>query len=309
MTPEKIRNKRVLISPLNWGMGHVSRCIGLIHQLIQQENEIFIACDQNQQQIFETYFQDVNFISHAGYPFEFRGQGNFSWDVLLRFSSLAKRLRLERKQVKEMVEQYSIDVVLADHRYGFHSKNVPSIFITHQFNLPLKWYEVVIAGRHRSLMFTFDSIWIMDNDKFQFAGKLSISGGEKKVSYIGAYSRFMLYEIPEKKEGETVLVISGPAIYGQQLLNERIHEIDQDSFSVIASPEIEVPENVLRISNDWKEQDQVLLHAKKIISRSGYSTLLDLHFLKTDAELYATKGQEEQVYLLERYSEELKLKN
>jgi hypothetical protein len=62
MLPSEIQNKRVLISPLNWGMGHVSRCIGLVNQLISQENSIYIACDEEQQQILFV-IQDIPFVS------------------------------------------------------------------------------------------------------------------------------------------------------------------------------------------------------------------------------------------------------
>ena len=125
-------------------------------------------------------------------------------------------MKEEKRQVSRYVDEHSIDVVIADHRYGFKSRKVKSIFITHQFNLPLKWYEVLIAGRHRNLMFKFHEIWIMDTSEYKFAGKLSVSGDEKQVT-----SRFSRYTIPTEKSLENVLIISGPTIYGQQLMDNK----------------------------------------------------------------------------------------
>ena len=80
MKPEEIQNQRILFSALNWGMGHVSRSIPLIHQLKNQDNILFIACSPAQQKIFEAYFDNLNFIHHEDYPFRFNGRGNFSFD-------------------------------------------------------------------------------------------------------------------------------------------------------------------------------------------------------------------------------------
>ena len=299
MAPSDIKNKRILISPLNWGMGHVSRCIGLIDQLISQENEIVIACNEDQKLVFLEYFPNAEYVNHEGYPFKFSGSGRFGWDIITRFSALSKRLRNERKEVKNYVIDFNIDVVLSDHRYGFRSRHAKSIFITHQFNLPLKWFEVLVAGRHRKLMFKFKEIWIIDTEEFKFAGKLSVFGGEKQVTYIGPYSRFSRYTIPSEKGVKNVLIISGPTVYGQQLLDEQLKILDRSDLVVIASEDIKVPEGIERSSNKWLDQDQVILNAGTIISRSGYSTIMDSDILNTPATLYSTKGQREQEYLSE----------
>ncbi len=56
MLPSEVFSKNVLISPLNWGMGHVARCIPLISKLLEQSNLIYIACNESQREIFEFYF-------------------------------------------------------------------------------------------------------------------------------------------------------------------------------------------------------------------------------------------------------------
>ncbi|MFK7787571.1 MAG: hypothetical protein AB8B56_20785, partial [Crocinitomicaceae bacterium] len=221
--PEELHNRRVLISPLNWGMGHVSRCIGIIHQLLEQENEVFIACDDNQRQVFSEYFKEVIFISHAGYPFHFGGKGNFGWDLLMRSNSLRKRLKLEQKEVEKYVSDYKIDYVLSDHRYGFISAVVPSIFITYQVNLPVRWYEKGVGALHRKLMKRFSFVWVLDDEKSSLAGRLSVKCPENGC-YIGHYSRFALYEDDVPKTTEYVLVASGPELYAKQLIERVLSE-------------------------------------------------------------------------------------
>jgi hypothetical protein len=298
MLPNEIREKRILISVLNWGMGHVSRSIGLIDQLLGQNNSVFIACSIEQEEIYTQYFDTVEFIRHDGYPFEFQGKGRFGWDLTRRFSSLRKRLLKERNEVASMTKEHQINLVISDHRYGFRSDKVHSVFITHQFNLPVKWYQLSVNSVHTKLMHNFHSIWIMDYIDSKLAGKLSVSGSERKVEYIGPYSRFMLYDIEKyDKTIPTVLIASGPQIYAQQLVDQIIDNQRSDSLMVICERGINVPIKNQRIAGSWREQDKVILSAQRIIARSGYSTIMDVHFLKCDFQFIPTPGQAEQVYL------------
>lgn len=298
MLPEEIIEKRILISVLNWGMGHVSRSIGLIHQLLDQNNAVIIACSLKQEEIYRQYFENIEFVRHEDYPFEFDGKGNFGWDLTKRFSLLNRRLREERNEVESVVKKYNIEIVISDHRYGFRSDFIPSIFITHQFNLPVKWYQLGVNLVHRRLMFRFHSIWIMDYKDSKLAGKLSVSGDEKNVKYIGSYSRFSLYNRENfKVKFDSILIASGPRIYAQALVDDYFSKNVSQGVIVICNQDIKLPEEIKRVSGNWKLQDEYILSAKKLISRSGYSTIMDLEFLKCEHELIPTPGQSEQEYL------------
>jgi len=296
--PVDIRDSRILISPLNWGMGHVSRCIGLIHQLIEQENQLFIACDESQKKVFSEYFDSVHFIEHDGYPFRFRGKGNFGWDLLSRSNSLRKRLKMERSEVKSYVEEFKIDYLLSDHRYGFISEEVPSIFITHQVNLPLKWYEKSVGSLHTKLMNRFTFTWVLDDENSSLAGKLSENCPENGV-YIGHYSRFSLYSDDLPKTIDHVLIASGPEPYALQLIEEVVNQS-------IVFPNVKIVHSTSGSFSDemkgtWRQQDEVIRRAKEIISYSGYSTLMDCIQLGISANLRPTRGQAEQDYLAQRW--------
>lgn len=300
MKPSDITNSTILFSPLNWGMGHVSRSISLLDELIENGNRIIVACDDDQRKIYKCYFDNLRFVNHEGYPFEFGGKGNFAWDLSKRMSSLNQRMRQERGEVEKMVYKYKVDVVLSDHRYGFFSMKVPSIFITHQVNLPTRWYEWSVASVHRSLMGLFSTIWVMDDTNNRLAGKLSKSSRDKRIEFIGHYTRFSRYNIPEEKNGNTVLILSGPDIYAKQLLDAY-----EDQADLIIGRESVIKSTEKFITpKDWLEQDQIILNASKIISRSGYSTIMDLDYLGTESALIPTVGQREQVYLAKLHATE-----
>jgi uncharacterized protein (TIGR00661 family) len=297
MSPSEVKNQRILISPLNWGFGHVSRCIGLIHQLKEQNNFVVVACDKNQRVIFLEYFPDLEYVNHEGYPFDFRGNGKFGQELVSAILPLRERLKKERIETEELVEKFNIDLVFADHRYGFISTQVPSVFITHQYELPVKWYEMAARKVHRQLMKQFSEVWIMDYEDSRLAGDLSVASSDVNRTYIGPYSRFSLYDVPKGKSIEKVIIISGPTVYGQKLLDEQLNDLESKSVAVIASPEIKIPDGIRTLSKSWKEQDIAIMNASHIVSRSGYSTIMDLELLKTPATLFPTKGQREQEYL------------
>ena len=298
MIPKEIIEKRILISALNCGMGHVSRSIGLIYQLKTQNNSIFIACSSEQKAIFKQYFDTVEFIEHKGYPFEFGGNGNFAWDLFKGIFKLKNRMKKEQSELEKMVKKFSIDIVLSDHRYGFYTPLVPSYFITHQFNLPVPWYQRNADRLHKKLMSKFDGVWIMDYPNSELAGKLSQSKSSQRVNYIGPYSRFSLYDKNQFSVKDKVLLIaSGPKVYAQELVDTYFAKTSSKSVIVICSDEIAVPQDAEKISGQWRLQDEIILQAKKIISRSGYSTIMDLEVLKCDSDLIPTPGQSEQIYL------------
>jgi predicted glycosyltransferase len=309
MLPDEIRNKRILLSPLNWGMGHVARCIPLIDLLLKNKNEVFVAADKNQQHILKDYFPDLIYIDHEGYPFRFGSKGNFNADLLMQFLPLKKRLKNELKDVDRIVDEHSIDIVISDHRYGFRSKKVHSICLTHQLNLPIRWYEGWVQRTHTSYLSQFDEIWVPDFENSELSGELSRNKSGMKVSYIGSLSRFSLYNLPKEKDLDNVIIVSGPEVYARQFILEqlKVHKENVGLVYLIAPTSIlptETNSNIqFQASDDWKKCDALILRAKKITSRSGYSTLMDLSVLKTPFSISPTPGQREQEFLFNLWNE------
>jgi hypothetical protein len=309
MVPADIKKQRVLLSPLNWGMGHVSRCIGLIDILLRNGNTVFIACSSKQQFVFQQYFNEITFIEHDDYPFNFGGKGKFSWDLLKNSFKLKHRLEEERNEVENYIDFFEIDCVISDHRYGFYSPRVTSIFLTHQLNLPLKWFEKWGQWIHLYYLKKFDQIWVPDTEESKYAGDLSKNKHQLKVEYIGVLSRFGRYVLRMEKTIQKLTVVSGPNIYAKQFLEQQLATLKTDEGNnVLIAPK----EMVLEIndstgnciaSDDWLKCDDYFLSSEKLISRSGYSTLMDAICLDIPIELSATPGQGEQVYLLKYWNE------
>lgn len=281
-------------------MGHLSRCIPLIDLLIKNNNCVHIAADDLQRSVFKQYFPNAVYIEHKGYPFRFGERGNFGLDLARQFRKLKARLKEELVQTESMVKDHVIDVVISDHRYGFVSSEAYSILVTHQLNLPVKWYENWVQKIHYRLIGKFDEIWVPDTVNSDYAGDLSRNTMGFNVKYIGHLSRFSIYDKTDKREHQ-VVIVSGPDVYAIPFVKEQLERAN-DVTKIIAKDEVisGFPKDLrFQSSDDWRKTDQLILSAAKIISRSGYSTLMDLVELKTPFSITPTPGQREQEYLFD----------
>lgn len=310
MLPAAIRNKRILISPLNWGMGHVARCIPLIDILLKNGNMVFIACDHSQQVIFGHYFEEVKWIDHQGYPFDFSKGGSFRLNLLKQLPSLVQRWKKERDEVEQYCAEFAIDIIISDHRYGFRSEKIHSIFLTHQIQLPLYWYERLLQRLHFRWIGRFNEVWIPDDEQLNFAGKLSKGAEKLNATYIGTLSRFQIYQQRDRDKSGVVVVASGPVAYARQFVIEQAALIVSGNVTFIVPEELKdlsfhISSTVV-FSNNWRKCDERIMSAEKIISRSGYSTLMDLVELKVPFSITPTPGQSEQIYLFNHWRSRLK---
>lgn len=307
MYPKDIHNKRILIASLNWGLGHVARCIPIIKDLKSRNNQVWIACSDIQKDVFSSYFNDVNYISLSDFPFKFKGGGHFTLDILLQSPILFKKFKREKRFVNNLLNNLTIDLIISDQRYSFRSKRCASIFITHQLHLPNFFLKYFFQKVHLKNLSKFKHIWICDTKESEFAGDLSRNKNLSNCFFIGPQSRFNNADPNRYKDIDHTLIISGPKAYHYTLIQYFLSKVDENQVNCVISPcniDADLVDKLnslnisqITISRNWEESDSSILRSKKITSFCGYTTLMDLHFLNIDSDLIATPGQNEQKYL------------
>lgn len=298
LTPSAITGKRILFGCLDWGKGHFARSLPLIRQLEQQNNTVIYLGTDEELTILKSYGFNGMFVHLQPTGFRFRGDGNFRMEGFRNVIIVGRGRRRDTRTVRAAAHRYSADVVISDHRYGVYAPGLENIFITHQTNLPAGDFANRI---HRKWMSRFQTIWIPDREEVRLAGKLSAP--VLNSCYIGWLSRFELCgKIVDS--GRNVAVVSGPEPYASQLVREivRLAEERGGNWSMITSEvRPDVPEQIQQIT-DWKVADELMAAAGCIVSRCGYSTLMDIVLLKKRAVLFPTPGQREQLYLAELHA-------
>jgi predicted glycosyltransferase len=310
MNPEELSNKRILITALNWGMGHVARSIGIINRLIDQQNTLFFAGNSHQISVIKEYFPVVETHILSDYPFAFKLDITFKMSLLRSSVSLIKHVGKENSEINRMIEELQLDVVISDHRYGCYSKRCTSIFLTHQLRFPLTGFWKIGNVIHKSLMKHFDFLWVPDYPNRTLSGELSnVEFRHKKVCFIGPLSRFSKNEQPAKTI-EKVIVLSGPDEYALKFTRDFLETDNQFSGVIIGKKallnKLILPTTIQAVdSSNWKTSDAYISAAKLLISACGYSTIMDLEFLDCSAYLLPTSGQMEQEYLWELHAERI----
>lgn len=302
---------RFLICPLDWGLGHATRCIPIIKYLRQLGAEVIIASDGVASELLKQEFPDLEHLFLHGYRIEFTKSRSIAINLLALIPSLILRVFAEHKQLDEIIKKHDIDVVISDNRYGLWNKKTYSIFITHQPNIIpptlINFLSPLIRLLTRSFMRKYNECWIPDEAGLNnLSGKLSHDYKlPSNTRYIGLLSRFDMPIHEAKKTYDIVSIISGPEPYRSQLENilekELIH-LPHKSLMLRGRADEGtsiVNKGNLDIANHLSSEKlgAILKSNPIVICRGGYSSLMDLAIFGNKVICIPTPGQTEQEYL------------
>jgi uncharacterized protein (TIGR00661 family) len=293
---------------LEWGLGHASRCIPIINELLTQHCEVFVAAEGATFSLLKREFPGLKFLPLMGYRMKYSRKKIFlPWKIISQFPRMAFTIYKEHQWLKQIVNEYNIDAVISDNRFGMYHSAIPSIYITHQLLIKTgnSFTERIAERIHLYFIKKYTECWVPDYEINGLAGELSHPKKlPQKITYLGALSRFELY-ITEKKY-DLLITLSGPepqrTIFEQQLLKESQSYRGKILF-IRGLPgnhdELKVENPLLEIKNHLPAQDlnKAILQSDMIISRCGYTTIMDLIKLFKKAILIPTPGQTEQEYL------------
>jgi uncharacterized protein (TIGR00661 family) len=304
--------KKILVAPLNWGLGHATRCIPIINALIDTDFEPIIASDGVALALLKKEFPELTCLDLPGYNIKYSKKGYLLKLKLLKDSpKVIKAIKAERRATKQIVETYKIDGIISDNRLGVHSKLVPSVFMTHQLQVLSGSTTWLSTKMHQNIIKRFDVCWIPDAvGSPNLSGKLShVRLPDITVKYIGPLSRFRKLDCEIRYD--IMVLLSGPepqrGILEEKLLTE-FQNYDGRVLFVkgVVENERQVEQNGEMIIYNYLsgiDLEKALNESDLIVSRSGYTTIMDLAKLGKKAFFIPTPGQFEQEYLADLLKE------
>jgi hypothetical protein len=301
--------ERVLFSPLDWGLGHATRCMPLIKSWIELGCIVTIAADGPHAEVIREAFPGVRILSWPGYRVRLASNPRiFSWYFVAQFPRLIRRMFAEQRSMLRLMKQEKFDYIVSDNRPGFFHPEITSIYITHQLSVRTgyRWLDSIASWMHRKLMSRFQTCWVPDwEGERALAGDLSNPKTKPSfaIQYLGPLSR-MESSAPEKKY-RFVAVISGPEPQRsllEQILLPWLEKQNGPTALVRGLPGMNglaITSTCVEIFNHLPAHHLAMLmqQSEWVIARSGYSTIMDLVQLKQQAILIPTPGQAEQIYL------------
>lgn len=308
--------KTILVAPLNWGLGHATRSIPIIKSLKEEGFNVVIGSDGAALALLQKEFPYDSFIELPSYKIEYAKKGkNFKFKFLVRSPKLISAVRNEHAVITKLYKEGKIDGIISDNRLGLYCPGIPTVFITHQLQVLSGTTTKITSAIHNRYIKRFNECWVPD-----YAGELNLSGvlGHPKkpgfsVKYIGPLSRLEKIESTTPKENYDIMVLlSGPEPQRTELEEILLYELKPYNGRVlfvrgIISDDQAIPStNNIKIVNYMNSEnlERAFSSSNLIISRSGYTTVMDLLKLGKKAFFIPTPGQTEQEYLAKRLMEQ-----
>lgn len=302
--------KKVLVAPLDWGLGHATRCIPLVHALLRRGCSVYLAGEPPVQSLLQAEFPNLPWLPLKGYRVRY---GRTAPGTALRLAAqlprLVQAIRYEHRWLHRQVLQHGFDLVISDNRYGLYHPGVYSIFVGHQLQVQTPWPAATrwMQQVHYRFIRHFHACWVPD-----FPGEPNLSGllahpprmPAVPTWYIGPLSRMQ----GRKAAGDQtfiLLLLSGPepqrGILEEKLVRQA-SAIDHNFILVRGLPGAtalpRLPHNIQAYNHlDTPALQRLLQQAMVVVCRSGYSTVMDLAAVAQKSILVPTPGQTEQQYL------------
>lgn len=306
-TPDDV----VIVAPLNWGMGHASRCIPVIEMLSKYCKKVILASNGVALDLLTKEFPLLSTEELPSYDIKYKYR-NILTNIIISTPTIVRAIDRERKNADILAKKHNATVILSDNRLGFRSRHTHNFYITHQMNLVHSSKLVAQIGTfiHRRFYSKFDLCLVPDyGDQRALAPDMSQSH-YKNVIFVGPLTR--INKISLALDNDILALLSGPEPQRTTLENDLVpllSSFNNYKITLIRGTHKAAEYHVNNGDHlniiDFATTDVIeyyLNRSRLLISRSGYSTIMDIHNLDIGNVFIPTPGQTEQEYLANHLS-------
>ncbi len=295
-----------MVAPLDWGLGHAARCVPIVNGLLERGAVPVLAADNGPLALLRSEFPQAEAVRLPGVTVRYATGASQFWSMARQLPALVRSVSAERAAFDRMAKALRPDAVISDQRFGVRSAWVPSVLITHQLFPFTPFAQRMLRRLNQQHIGRFDRCWVMDEPLAPgLAGDLSHGPGlPANARYIGPVSRMGRGATGGRASRRVVAVISGPEPQRtllERILLEQLELIPGRHLLVQGLPQhgAEPRTGRVEVVNHLGGADlrEAMASAELIVSRSGYTTLMDLALMGRSALIIPTPGQQEQEYL------------
>jgi uncharacterized protein (TIGR00661 family) len=302
-----LKSKNILVAPLNWGLGHATRCIPIIKELIRLKHRPIIASDGTALAFLKKELPDLSYIELPSYAITYPVNGSFLKLKLLKDApKVWNAIRKEHNALHDIIKHYHIDLVISDNRMGLFNSAVPCVFITHQLRVLSGSTTWISTQIHLHYIKKFNCCWIPDVESdTNLSGKMSEHINSKvRKEYIGPLSR-LEFKQPVSFKYDLLVLLSGPEPQRSILENQLMATLENYKGLVLfIGGKVEKEQKVVKNGRltycnylTTTGLQKAFERSALVLCRSGYSTVMDLQKMHKKAFFIPTPGQYEQEYL------------
>jgi uncharacterized protein (TIGR00661 family) len=309
------KSLRVLVAPLDWGLGHATRCIPIIGEMLQLGFDVVLAADGSCARLLAREFPQLEIKKLPGYHIRY-AKKRLMLNLFLRLPGIINTIGQEHQWLQKLLNTEHYDVILSDNRPGLWNRSVHCIYMTHQLRVQSGINNIadnLLQRIHNRYIKKFNEVWVPDvGGSVNAAGVLAHPLKPLiQPLFIGPISRMQMQNTATQKY-DCMILLSGPepqrSLLEVQLMSEfstlnkkaiLVRGLPGNDTTINAGPHVEVFNHLTSV-----QLQQALLQSEFVICRSGYTTIMDLLKLRKKAMLIPTPGQTEQEYLAAHMNEQ-----
>lgn len=301
---------KILFGVSDWGLGHATRDIPLINTLLKKGHKVDIIATGRALKLLKAelgnkcIFFDIPGMV-APYSKGLRVIPNF----VINVPKMYRALKRARKKVIKILSENHYDRVISDCRFEVYDKKENSFLINHQLWIRRPFYTFPVGVILMNIANKkFGCVIVPDFKGRQLTRVFSSKHFyDVPVKYIGILSYLKKKKL--KQDIDYFVTVSGPepqrTIFEEKILSQ-IEHLKGNVVIGLGKPE---DNSIIKKNNvtiygflNSKQQEEMMNRAKFIISRPGYTTVMDIIELdKKKAFFIPTPGQPEQEYLANLY--------
>jgi uncharacterized protein (TIGR00661 family) len=265
--------------------------------LIKANNQIIFAGNEDQINIVKNDFPNLCFEFLEGYNVKLDSTKSTYIQLFKQSRRINRIIRSERSKASQLAARHKVDIILSDNRYGFYSDMTLNVFLTHQLSPPVPYFKKLVKKKIATWVNKFNLCWIIDDKHQPICKDLNQNKLDIPIYHIGWLSRFKGKD--ETIKYEYLVIASGAQPERNRfkrelifLLNNTVH-----SFAVVDNfNDLDEAENYF-INPSTEMLEKLINSSRTVITRCGYTSIMELAHMKKKAILVPTKGQYEQEYL------------
>ncbi len=301
---------KVLFGICSWGLGHATRDIPLIRRMLEEgHNLTLVGRGRSLYLLREEFGKDCSYLEIPDYSSPY-SEKKFHVSKFVGYIPVyIEEIIQEHNRIRKLVRGRGYERIVSDNRFGIYDKEIPSYFISHQlrFIVPgrVRLLERATEGFNYSFKKSFCKFLIPDYKDNPLSGDLSHNlkfFKDGKIEYLGIISSLKKRDVEE--DIDYFISLSGPepqrTVLEKKILSQ-VFLLKGKVFVALGKPEERKEEvkgdiHILSFLNR-ERQEEIMNRSKLVITRPGYTTLMELAFLGKKALLIPTPGQTEQIYL------------
>ena len=146
---------KILIAPLNWGLGHATRSIPIIRHYLAKGDEVVLGGDGESILLLKQAFPDLRVIDLPSLELRYTSDPKQRGFYFRAVGALIRFTIADHYYLRKALAIEHFDLIISDNRFGFFSRQVRSVYITHQIRKRLwqNWTEDFWTGKRRNMNF------------------------------------------------------------------------------------------------------------------------------------------------------------